>query len=209
MPTQDWRFSWMITAQQNNPSNGASFDGNIVVFENRPFAVDPRRTGQAAGETVVEGVFGFSSKVLPMGGPGYGCRCRPDRLIRWYGIPDRPRRQGRRLDRRRDLRAKPASRHKPFLSPRGAQPPEQRRVGQPAGAAVLLVPGSESDSGGPIRTPTWRAAPTAPWSSTSTGKLDARTLAAKRWLRHTRFTMNAVLVCPYVVNVIPQMFFVR
>ena len=37
----DWRFSWMLTAQQTNGSNGASFDGNIVVFENRQFAYDP------------------------------------------------------------------------------------------------------------------------------------------------------------------------
>ena len=51
----------MITAQQNNSSNGAAFDGNIVVFENRPFAID---NGQVAGETVVEGVFGASTKVL-------------------------------------------------------------------------------------------------------------------------------------------------
>ena len=38
--TSDWRFSWMLTVQQNNASNGASFDGNIVVFENRPFSLD-------------------------------------------------------------------------------------------------------------------------------------------------------------------------
>ncbi len=82
VPTQDWRFSWMITAQQTNTFNAASFDGNIVVFENRQFAVDPS-TGQAAGETVYEGVFGFSSKVLPLGGPGYGAGADRTVLIRW------------------------------------------------------------------------------------------------------------------------------
>ena len=68
-PNYDWRFSWMITVQQNNASNGASFDGNIVIFENRPFALDQISLGgttvyQAAGETVYEGVFGYSKNVV-------------------------------------------------------------------------------------------------------------------------------------------------
>ena len=44
IPTNDWRFSWMFTGQQNNSSNGAAFDGNIVIFENRPFGIDPTTT---------------------------------------------------------------------------------------------------------------------------------------------------------------------
>ena len=53
--TTDWRFTWMVTAQQNNTSNGAAFDGNIVVFENRPFAIavdnvpGGRRDGRRGG----------------------------------------------------------------------------------------------------------------------------------------------------------------
>ena len=74
--TNDWRFSWMITAQQNNSANGAAFEGNIVVFENRPFSID---NGVVAGETVVEGVFGASSNVWPPGRAGLRRRCRPDR----------------------------------------------------------------------------------------------------------------------------------
>ena len=81
-PTNDWRFSWMITAQQNNASNGASFDGNIVVFENRPFAHRPDhgRPGPA-GETVVEGVFGYSKqrRHRPRATPRLRRRRRPDR----------------------------------------------------------------------------------------------------------------------------------
>ena len=61
----DWRFSWMLTAQQTNGSNGASFDGNIVVFENRQFAYDTT-TNQAAGETVVEAIFGAGKSLVPV-----------------------------------------------------------------------------------------------------------------------------------------------
>ncbi len=44
----DWRFSWMVTAQQTNGSNGAAFEGNIVIFENRPFGFDSS-TGAGGG----------------------------------------------------------------------------------------------------------------------------------------------------------------
>ena len=92
-PNYDWRFSWMITAQQNNASNGASFDGNIVVFENRPFALDQISVSgtsvyQAAGETVVEGVFGYSKKIVtPLRATAYGYGAGADQtvLIRWNG----------------------------------------------------------------------------------------------------------------------------
>ncbi len=35
----DWHYSWMFTGQQNNASSGSTFDGNIVIFENRPFGI--------------------------------------------------------------------------------------------------------------------------------------------------------------------------
>ena len=37
--TNDWRYSWMFTGQLTNASNQACFDGNIVIFENRPFGI--------------------------------------------------------------------------------------------------------------------------------------------------------------------------
>ena len=86
-PTNDWRFSWMITAQQNNSANGAAFEGNIVVFENRPFSID---NGVVAGETVVEGVFGASSNVWPQGGPGYGAGADRTVLLRWFATQPDP-----------------------------------------------------------------------------------------------------------------------
>ena len=95
-PNYDWRFSWMLTVQQNNSSNGASFDGNIVVFENRPFALDQISLGgtsvyQAAGETVVEGVFGYSKKVFSAQGYTYGYGGGPTRRCSSAGT-GRPRR---------------------------------------------------------------------------------------------------------------------
>ncbi len=85
--TNDWRFSWMITAQQNNTANGAAFEGNIVVFENRPFSID---NGVVAGETVVEGVFGAGSNVFPQAGPGYGVGADRTVLLRWYATQPDP-----------------------------------------------------------------------------------------------------------------------
>lgn len=60
----DWRFSWMFTGQQSDAGNGMGFDGDIVIFENRPFGIDHVNTPFAGlqyvptGETVVEAVFG-------------------------------------------------------------------------------------------------------------------------------------------------------
>ena len=70
----DWHYSWMFTGQQNNNSSGSIFDGNIVIFENRPFAIDNTVAGpntnigsfqsyQVEGETVVEAIWGYSDKV--------------------------------------------------------------------------------------------------------------------------------------------------
>ena len=92
--TNDWRFSWMVTAQQTNGSNGAAFEGNIVIFENRPFSWESTTAttpAYAAGETVYEGVFGYSnnvsvplSPVYPAGyTAGYGVGADRTVLIRW------------------------------------------------------------------------------------------------------------------------------
>ena len=168
-PTNDWRFSWMITAQQTNPSNGASFEGNIVVFENRQFAIDPT-TNQAAGETVYEGVFGFSSNVQPRGRAGLRRRCRSDRADSLAGIPARPRGQGWRLDRRRDLRAEPDAGLQPVLQrQRRGLCPTPWTIGEwdnlPA-QRCFWYQVQKVTPAQPIRIPTCRAGPTGPWSST-------------------------------------------
>jgi len=82
--TNDWRFSWMLTAQQNNTANGAAFEANIVVFENRPFSID---NGMVAGETVVEAVFGASSNISPrQSTQGYGVGADRTVLLRWPAV---------------------------------------------------------------------------------------------------------------------------
>ncbi len=59
--TYDWRFTWMFTGRRSDAYNGTSFEGDVVVFENRPFSID---NGQVAGETVVEAVFGYSGAIV-------------------------------------------------------------------------------------------------------------------------------------------------
>ena len=39
MPAIDWHYSWMFTGYQVSSSGGATFEGNIVIFENRPFGI--------------------------------------------------------------------------------------------------------------------------------------------------------------------------
>jgi hypothetical protein len=103
----DWRYSWMFTGQQNNSSATSSFEGNIVIFESRPFGItapsfipNPPAPGpsggtfqvyQVAGETVVEAIFGYSTKVASYGGT-YGFGVSADRavLLRWYASEPDP-----------------------------------------------------------------------------------------------------------------------
>jgi type II secretory pathway pseudopilin PulG len=89
LPQQLWRFSWMFTGLQTSASNGSSFDGSIVIFENRPFSIaqitGPFNTAtyQVAGETVVEAVYGYSTSIQPKAGPGYGVGVDRTVLLRW------------------------------------------------------------------------------------------------------------------------------
>ncbi|HKI20284.1 MAG TPA: hypothetical protein VKA15_20510 [Isosphaeraceae bacterium] len=100
--TNDWRYSWMFTGLQTNvppiqnqTSLGATFEGNIVVFENRPFGISQVTsplgpvTWQIDGETVVEAVWGYSTSVVPQGGPGYGSGADRTVVLRWPAVmPD-------------------------------------------------------------------------------------------------------------------------
>ncbi len=101
-PTNDWRYSWMFTGLQTNvppvqnqTSLGATFEGNLVIFENRPFGISQVNsplgpaTWQVDGETVVEAVWGYSTAVVPQGGPGYGSGADRTVLLRWpSNMPD-------------------------------------------------------------------------------------------------------------------------
>ncbi len=107
-PSLDWRYSWMFTGQLTSAGNqspitgnpmgtgSTCFDGNIVIFENRPFGIGPspvtytpagnfaNQNYMVSGETVVEGVFGYSTTVVsPNGGAGYGSAAERAVLLRW------------------------------------------------------------------------------------------------------------------------------
>ena len=202
-PTNDWRFSWMITAQQNNPANGAAFEGNIVVFENRPFSID---NGVVAGETVVEGVFGASTNVWPQGGPGYGAGADRTVLLRWYATqPDPVVKVGDFIADVTYERSQSVVLSR-FFSNNGAGWPNPLNKGEwdnlPAQRCfwyqVQKVNPAQSDPalGAAFRSMTVYV----------NRPLDAKTLLDGNG---NPVVLNAALICPYVVNVIPQTFFVR
>jgi type II secretory pathway pseudopilin PulG len=104
LQTNDFHYSWMFTGQLVNSSNQACFDGNIVVFENRPFGIStppviPNAPGatsnlqvyQVDGETVVEAFFGYSGNIQFVANFNTGYAAGADRtvLLRWSNqLPD-------------------------------------------------------------------------------------------------------------------------
>jgi hypothetical protein len=95
-PSNDWRYSWMFTGYEVSSSGGSTFEGNIVVFENRPFGItavaNPPNTAAGAtyqvdGETVVEAIFGHSGRINPS---GYGVGADRTVLLRWYASQPDP-----------------------------------------------------------------------------------------------------------------------
>ena len=201
--TNDWRFSWMITAQQNNPANGAAFEGNIVVFENRPFSID---NGVVAGETVVEGVFGASRNVWPKGGPGYGAGADRTVLLRWFATqPDPVVKVGDFIADVTYERNQTVVLSR-FFSNNGAGWPNPLNNNEwdnlPAQRCfwyqVQKVNPAQYD---PALGATFRS-----MTVYVNRPLDAKTLLDGNG---NPVVLNAALICPYVVNVIPQTFFVR
>jgi type II secretory pathway pseudopilin PulG len=87
----DWRYSWMFTGQLTNAANHSCFDGSLVIFENRPFAIaavtGPNGAGyQVDGETVVEAIFGHSGNI---NANGYATGADRTVLLRWNSsLPD-------------------------------------------------------------------------------------------------------------------------
>lgn len=95
----DWSYTWMFTGQQADSTNGSVYDGNVVVFHNRPFGldsvnVDGKEVRVPSGERVVEGIFGYGKTpglplILPNGDRvGYGSSDKTV-LLRWPStLPD-------------------------------------------------------------------------------------------------------------------------
>ena len=53
--SNDWRYTWMFTGRRSDATNGTAYEGDIVIFDNRPFAstrstpTGPERRGGRAG----------------------------------------------------------------------------------------------------------------------------------------------------------------
>ncbi len=216
-PNSDWRFTWMLTAQQNNASNGASFDGNIVVFENRPFALDAISVAgttvyQAAGETVVEGVFGYSKNIVTasLQGYTYGYSAGADRtvLIRWNGTA-----QADPIVKVGDFiadvtyeRIQNTVTHR-FLSFNGGGVPNMLNNGEWDNLPAQRCYWYQVQKITPAQIDPSLGSPYRSMVVYVDRKLEARTLLNPS--NGNPVYMNVVLICPYVVNVIPQTFFVR
>ena len=84
----DWRYTWMFTGRRSDATNTTIYEGDIVVFDGRPLAVDG---GSVVGERVVEAVFGYSKNVLPSAGArGYGAAADRVVLLRWLATEPDP-----------------------------------------------------------------------------------------------------------------------
>lgn len=209
--TSDWRFTWMVTARRNNAFNGASYDGNVVVFENRPFSMD---NGQVAGETVVEAVFGPSTNVVMstnFANVGYGSGADRSVLLRWFATqPDPVVKVGDWIADVTYERSLAAVYGRFYLNPSGTPP--------------LLGVDNQLNFGKWDNLPAQRCfwyqvqRVTPPQADPALGVnyrsmmvYVNRSLEAKTILdaNGNPVVLNAALICPYIVNVIPQTFFLR
>ena len=217
----DWRYSWMFTGQLTNAGNASCFDGNIVIFENRPFGIQaPAKVPYPPGGVPVlpgrgrdgrRGDLRLQQHDRAQAGPGYGSAADRTVLLRWPDSDARPGRPRRRLDRRRDLRATAVVVYNPtpgtgrFLngapvgSPNPANNfewdnmPAQRCYWyqvQKIAAGDRPIPPSPASFHDGLRQPV----------AGVPDRLDAGPTAQPVYL-------NAALIAPNVVNVIPQTIF--
>ena len=80
--TTDWRYTWMFTGQRNDSRSATIYNGSVVIFENRPFGIEP--DGSVSGERVVEAIYGYSTVLArPATVRGYGASANQTVLLRW------------------------------------------------------------------------------------------------------------------------------
>jgi hypothetical protein len=97
-PIADLMFTWMFTGRQTDVGNARVFDGDIVVFHNRPVGLDVVNSpygGQilkAPGETVVEAIWGYGPGVqdLPNYPSAYYALNSTSVLLRWPANVNEP-----------------------------------------------------------------------------------------------------------------------
>jgi hypothetical protein len=97
---RDYAYSWMFTGQQASAGEFSTLDGSIVVFNNRPFGLDPAttlpfsnpvvtQTMVPTGERVVEAAWGWSTNVPTGASVGYSLGDDRVVLLRWpASVPD-------------------------------------------------------------------------------------------------------------------------
>jgi len=209
-PTIDWRYTWMFTGRQTDVNNGTIFDGDIVVFENRPLALDQVAIAgggtayQAVGETVVEAVFGFGGNFDQF---GYARGVDKTVLLRWPATVADPdvRVGGWIADVTYERSASVAAARfggydlqgNPLPGVPGLYPGQRCNWYQ---VVKKSAPASEGTSVG-LNNPSYRAMTV--WINT---KLKAKT-QFKAAL--TPSSVNVALVCPYVVNAFPRTVYMR
>ncbi len=224
--TLDWRFTWMVTAQQNNTFNGASFDGNIVVFENRQFGLDAIQVKtalgsttvyQATGENVYEGVFGYSKTVVQDNNYSYGYGAGADRavLIRWDGSnpaqPDPVVKVGDWIADVTYERSQTTVLNRFLMFNGGGGVPNPLNNGEWDNLPAQRCFWYQVQKITPAQIDPLLGSPYKSMVVYVNRKLEARTLLYPSGTPNQGKPLytNAVLVCPSVVNVIPQTFFIR
>lgn len=214
-PQNDWKYTWMFTGQQADATNGTVMAGDIVVFENRPFAVETVTaplsttvTTAVAGETVVEAIFGHTSKVTGAPPPatptvGYGSNANRAVLLRWSDkLPDPEVRVGNWIA--------------DVTYERNAVVDNKRTVTDPAaGGAGAFYPYqrchwyqiAKRTQAGASDLTGYREMTV--WTSSPLKSLTLLNIDSDPDVNGTPVHVNAALVSPYVVNVFPRTFYTR
>lgn len=225
IPLNDFKYTWMFTGQQADCTNGTVFTGDIVVFENRPFAVDAVKPpfsddpiSVVAGETVVEAIFGYTGKVTtnpatPKAVRGYGSTANRAVLLRWpASMPDPEVKVGSWIadvtyERKAstDLTRRYTDADNGINGGAGAYYPYQRCHWYQIAKRTQPGPGQAFAGDPPVADITYREMTV--WVNTP---LRALTLLSKSTTPvGSPVHVNAALVSPYVVNVFPRTFYSR
>ena len=195
------------------------FEGNIVVFENRPFAIrpaTPTTPAQVEGETVVEAIYGYSTNIAIPNGytAGYGPGADRTVLLRW------PNTQADPIIKVGDWFADVTYERSQWLVYTrfyfNTNPPTLPLTGVPN-----PLNNNEWDNLPAQRCFWYQVQKLSPvindpnlagYRSMTVyvdRKLQAKTLLHKQGGVVNPVFQNAALICPSVINVIPQTFFVR
>jgi type II secretory pathway pseudopilin PulG len=185
--TNDWSYSWMITGRMSEASEGTMFDGDIVVFQNRPLALDPIVSPfngpmqVPQGERVVEAIYGV---------PGGGNKSI---ILRWpASMPDPDVKVGNWIA---DVTYERYTVDEVIRFVSTSQP-SQRCYWYQVAKRTPVTPSSISTD--PVPHNQMTVAVSSP--------LQARTPVDQN---NEPIHVNVALICPYVINVYPRTFYIR